>query len=60
MSDKPGDERVYRIVSRDAQQAGQNEVNPAGGVDIMTASVSELEYEIAHLRDLDLHPPERL
>jgi hypothetical protein len=53
VSEKVGDERVYRIVSPDAQLV-KNEVAPARGVIIMIASATELEDEIARLRDLDL------
>src|SRR6266403_1674116 len=34
--------------------AAQDEVDPAHGVIVMAAPASELEDEIAHLRDLDL------
>src|SRR5208282_4061147 len=47
-----GRTRLSDRVRRSA--AGQNEVGPARCVIIMTAPVSELEDEIAHLRDLDL------
>jgi hypothetical protein len=52
VSDKVADERVYRIVSPDAQPGKTK--SPRRGVIIMTVSVSELEEEIAQLRDLDL------
>jgi Protein of unknown function (DUF3489)/Protein of unknown function (DUF2924) len=51
--EKGREERVYRIVSPDAQP-GKTKPIRRSAWSLMTASVSELKDEIAHVRDLDL------